>query len=47
MNWVGSGFVSIMIYAGITEASNPPNSFLLLSGFNFLLLNELDFLLLE
>jgi hypothetical protein len=49
MNWVGSGFIPIIIYqifsiSGVTPP--PPDDFLLLDGTDFLLLDGTNFLLL-
>lgn len=39
MNWYGSGFIPIILYAHIFGGAAAQNDFLLLDGTNFLLLN--------
>lgn len=48
MDWWGSGFVTIILYATMAGAGNSPanDAFLLLDGTNFLLLDLSDLLLL-
>jgi hypothetical protein len=49
MNWIGSGFVTIICYANNNSSPAPPssNDFILLDSTDFLLLDGTNFLLLE